>query len=61
MDAIRGDCVYYTAATNADKLRALSDEELAGMFCRAETCGRAYGPNGKAYWIEWLQTPVGGD
>lgn len=47
--------------TNADRIRAMSDEELAGMLSRVETDGKAYGPNGKAYWIEWLQTPVGGD
>ena len=47
--------------TNADRIRAMSDEELAGMFCRAETDGRAYGPGGKAYWLKWLQSPAGGD
>lgn len=46
--------------TNADRIRAMSDEELAGMFCRAETCGWAYGPSGKAVWLVWLKRPAGG-
>ena len=26
------DCKYYTAATNADRIRAMTDEELAAWF-----------------------------
>ena len=48
-------------ATNADRIRAMSDEELAGMFCRAETDGWACGPAGKAAWLNWLQSPAGGE
>lgn len=47
--------------TNADCIRAMSDEELAGIFCRAETDGRAYGPSGKAYLLDWLKSPTGGE
>lgn len=61
MDAIRGDCIYYTPKTNADRIREMSDEELAEIFCRAETDGRAYGPRGKAYWLKWLRSPAGGE
>lgn len=47
--------------TNADRIRAMSDEELAEMLCRVETDGRAYGPSGKAYWLNWLKSPAGGE
>lgn len=50
-----------TIRTQADRIRAMSDEKLAGMFCRTETCGWAYGPSGKAYWLEWLKSPAGGE
>lgn len=48
-------------ATNADRIRAMSDEDLAETLCRVETDGRAYGPSGKADWLEWLKSPAGGD
>ena len=47
--------------SNADRIRAMSDEELAGMLSRVETDGRAYGPRGKAHWLNWLQSPAGGE
>ena len=52
--------------TNADRIRAMSDEELADWLCSisschtcdaVDQCGR--GTNG---WISWLQSPAdGGD
>jgi hypothetical protein len=47
--------------TQADRIRAMSDEELGGMLNRAGTDGRAYGPSGKDYWLNWLQSPAGGE
>lgn len=44
--------------TNADRIRQMSDEELAEWVWGAETAGRAYGPRGKAAWLSWLQSPV---
>ncbi len=41
--------------TNADRIRAMSDEELAEWVWGAETAGRAYGPRGKKAWIDWLK------
>ena len=41
--------------TNADRLRAMSDEELAEWVWGAETAGRAYGPRGKKAWLDWLK------
>ena len=40
------DCKYYTAATNADRIRAMTDEELAKwlerirLCCSTDLCGR---------------------
>ena len=45
----------YKPITNADKLRAMSDEELADWVWGAETAGRAYGPRGKKAWLDWLR------
>ena len=48
------DCQYFSEKTNADRIRAMSDEELArwmeyegGGAC-AEMCG----------WLNWLQQPA---
>ena len=54
-----------TPMTNADRIRAMSDEELAELIYRRHTC-----PPGKGYldckisdtcdkcWVDWLQQPV---
>lgn len=51
--------------TNADRIRAMSDEELAWelMTWRIETCARLNGaespyPNTQKTILEWLQQPV---
>jgi hypothetical protein len=44
--------------TNAARIRAMTDEELAEWIWGAETAGRAYGPRGKAYWLNWLKQEV---
>jgi hypothetical protein len=44
--------------TNADRIRAMSDEELAEWVWSAESDGRAYGPRGKNAWLKWLTSPV---
>ena len=41
--------------TNADRIRSMSDEELADWVWGAETAGRAYGPRGKKAWLDWLK------
>lgn len=64
---------HYThrpVATNADRIRSMSDEELAGKLCY-DNCPPGYwdalvcGKNGfdcEACWLDWLQSPVdGGD
>ena len=47
--------------TNADRIRAMSDEELAAIvMCPYDGCNRS---DGKCYEcsLEWLQSPAGGD
>ena len=41
--------------TNADRIRSMTDEELADWVWAAETAGRAYGPRGKQAWLDWLR------
>jgi hypothetical protein len=41
--------------SNADRIRAMSDEELADLIWIAESDGRAYGPRGKKAWLDWLK------
>lgn len=58
-------CEAYQEQTNADRIRAMTDEELAELIYRRHTC-----PPGKGYldckisdtcdkcWVDWLQQPV---
>lgn len=46
---------------NADRVRAMSDEELAEWVWGAETAGRAYGPRGKKAWLDWLKQEATND
>ena len=54
------DCGLFKAKpqTNADRIRSMSDEELADWVWGAETAGRAYGPRGKKAWLDWLKREV---
>lgn len=57
---------YKKIPTNADRLRTLSDEELADYHAKLQLLGE-YGVDSdktelcKKLWLEWLQSPVGGD
>lgn len=53
--AYQGQGVQKTIITNADRIRVMSDEELADWVWGAETAGRAYGPRGKQAWLNWLR------
>lgn len=52
--------------TNADRIRAMSDEELAGKFALSADCPpkkiKCYpkSRNCKKCWLDWLREPVGG-
>ena len=62
--ALFGDCVTAFEAnkkasvrTNADRIRAMTDEELAEWMAECN----AYGERAIAsQWLPWLQQPVGG-
>lgn len=41
--------------TEADRIRAMSDKKLAHYLNNVETDGRVYGPQGEAYWLDWLR------
>lgn len=61
-------CGIHTKQTNADRIRAMTDEELAEWFIKvqddiADYCdwGRAYPPElptRKDTWIDWLKQEV---
>ena len=44
--------------TWGDKIRAMTDEEIADWVWIAEMSGRAYGPKGKKAWLDWLEEEV---
>ncbi len=44
--------------TRADQIRAMSDKKLASYLNKVETDGRVYGPQGYAYWLDWLRQEV---
>ena len=41
--------------TEAYRIRAMSDEELACYLNHVETDGRVYGPQGVEYWLDLLR------
>lgn len=44
--------------SNADKIRSMTDGELAEMFAEAEESGSKYGQAGKEWWLLWLTSEV---
>lgn len=56
-----GQGVQKCIVTNADRIRAMTDEELADWVWGVETAGRAYGPRGKKAWLDWLKQEVDSD
>ena len=58
------DCNYFREMTNADRIRAMSDMEIAEAssfrFCPSEMIDKScVFRNCKECWIEWLQQPAG--
>ena len=41
--------------TNADRIRAMSDEELAGWIYGVEMTARLFGPRSKNMWFDWMK------
>ena len=54
------DCPYRTEPiTNADKIRAMSDEELKEFICSISQCKFCkFEGWGRCELLEWLQQPV---
>lgn len=44
--------------TNADRIRAMSDAELANALASAETGVNTYGDDVYSHWLSWLKSPV---
>ena len=52
----KGECGHKAPLTNADRIRAMTDEELAELLFQV---GYDNGWGMKEYAIEWLQQPAG--
>lgn len=60
-DLIR-DCQYYRTKTNADRIRAMSDEELGHFLqCIEEKISVDAGFLGITGWLTWLKQEVTDD
>ena len=59
---IERDCPFYRTETNGDKIRAMTDEELARLLCTAMTCDECPRSDGcyKGHhgWLNWLKQEV---
>jgi hypothetical protein len=51
-------CQGFIPLTNADRIRSMTDEELADWICVNLTAGMLFGPGEKASWLEWVKSPV---
>ena len=49
------ECQYFCEKTNADRVRAMSDEELAENMSDWHSWGGGLEPKD---WLEWLQQPA---
>lgn len=57
-DYVRERASLSQKQTRADQIRAMSDKKLASYLNKVETDGRVYGPQGQAYWLNWLRQEV---
>lgn len=69
---IERECRGFERATNADRIRAMNDEQLANFLCEFRSCdyelhpcnnckGEPYCRTGHNGMIDWLQQPAGED
>ena len=49
---VDGPCTHYTSITNADRIRAMTDEELAKFLCEQT---ESYLSGAGNYWLDWLK------
>ena len=53
------NCHNYRGLTNADRIRAMSDEELAAWYCHDRDCrGCEFGASDGCHLLDWLKAPV---
>ena len=57
-EEIERDCEYYKSNTNADRIRAMTDEQLADLFNDITDDVLKGSTWNKAEWIRWLQMRV---
>lgn len=50
--------VRHGQMTNADRIRSLSDEELAAVICKIEQMTAKQGHRGFHAWLDWLKEEV---
>ena len=55
-----GLCEYYSPRTNADRIRAMSDEELAEWIVSHDNKCKECGTLSKDGYIDWLRQPAEG-
>ena len=53
-----GQGVQKRIITNADRIRAMSDEELATAICKIEQMPAKQGHRGFHAWLDWLKEEV---
>ena len=72
LDMATGTLIYDTVRTNADRIRAMSDEELVKEFietmademffncpvCKTKTESECFASNCEKCWVEWLKQEV---
>lgn len=60
------ECVHFRQITNADRIRAMSDEEIAKKLQYASGCPvngdciKMYG-DCKSCWLDWIRQPAEGE
>ena len=57
-EEIERDCEYYKSNTNADRIRAMTDEQLADLFNDITDDVLKGSTWNKTEWIGWLQMRV---
>ena len=55
---MKRDCQYFCEKTNADRIRSMTDEELAENMSDWQWWG---GGLDQKDWLEWLQQPAEGE
>ena len=59
-EEIERECEYYESLTNADRIRSMTDEELADFIEMKQFFALARnGTDGEDYTLEWLKSEVG--